>query len=82
MVSLAVCFLVVNSMGEARAVGFARRGPFLWRFFMSSFVLDLLNLCLFPFSCTDNLLVFVPTVSLTIVFLFGLVHLLMKGGHA
>ena len=48
---------------------------------MSSFVLDLLNLCLFPFSRTDNLLIFVPTVSLTIVFLFGFVRLLMKGGH-
>ena len=48
---------------------------------MASFVLDLLNLCLFPFSCTDNLLIFVPTVSLTIVFLFCFVRLLMKGGR-
>ena len=46
---------------------------------MSSFLLDLLDLCLFPMRNTGNLLVFVPTACFTVVFLFGVIRLLLHG---
>lgn len=47
---------------------------------MSDFLISLLNLCLIPFRETSNILVFVPTASLTIVFLFVVVRRLVHGG--
>ena len=49
--------------------------------FMSDFLLSLLDLCLFPFSATDNLLIFVPTACITVLFLFTVIRLLMHGGR-
>ena len=48
---------------------------------MSDFLISLLNLCLIPFQETSNILVFVPTSCLTIVFLFVVVRRLIRGGN-
>ena len=48
---------------------------------MSDFTLSLLNLCLYPFKYTDNLIFFIPTVSLTITFLFAIVSKLVRGNY-
>lgn len=48
---------------------------------MSEFVLSLLDLCMMLFSRTDNLIVFVPAVSLFICFCWGLVSYLVRGGY-
>lgn len=48
---------------------------------MTEFVVALLDLCLVPFVATSNLIVFVPTACLTILFLFSLVRRLMHGGR-
>ncbi len=44
---------------------------------MADFVLSLLDLCLWPFRSTDCLFIFVPTVCLTISFLFALISRLI-----
>lgn len=44
---------------------------------MSDFMIALLNLCLWPFQNTDCLFVFVPTVCVTVTFLFSLLFRLM-----
>lgn len=48
---------------------------------MSEFVISLLDLCMMLFSCTDNLIVFVPAVSLFFCFCFGIFSYLMRGGY-
>lgn len=48
---------------------------------MSDFVLALLDLCLLPFKATENLIVFVPIVSLVVSFLFALVSRLIRGRY-
>lgn len=45
---------------------------------MGSFIISLLNLCLIPFQRTDNLIIFVPVVSVTIIFLFSFLRQLMR----
>lgn len=48
---------------------------------MSAFFIELLNFCLIPFQSTGNLIVFVPTACISIVFCFCVVRLLMHGGR-
>lgn len=48
---------------------------------MSEFVISLLDLCMMLFSRTDNLIVFVPAVSLFFCFCFGIFSYLMRGGY-
>lgn len=48
---------------------------------MSDFMIALLDLCIIPFQSTDNLIVFVPTACISIVFAFCVVRLLMHGGR-
>lgn len=45
---------------------------------MSDFVLDILDLMIFPFHFSSNLLVFVPFVFLVVGVLFNLVRRLMR----
>lgn len=46
---------------------------------MNTFFIDLLNFISFPFFHSDNLLIFIPTLSLTICFMFGVIRYLMGG---
>lgn len=64
------------------ACGFAGPGAFSFSggVLLSDFLISLLNLCLIPFRETSNVLIFVPTASLTVVFLFVVVRRLVHGG--
>lgn len=44
---------------------------------MSDFVISLLELIIIPFGSTDNLIVFVPTCCLTVVFCFQFIKRLI-----
>lgn len=46
---------------------------------MNDFMINLLNLCWTPFRSTDNLLVYIPTLCLTVSFVFGLVRYMIFG---
>ena len=45
---------------------------------MVNFCLDLLNLCLIPFSEVSNLIIFVPASFLCCIFLFSFIRRLMS----
>lgn len=47
---------------------------------MSDFLISLLDLCLIPFRMTSNLVIFIPTACLTVMFLLCLVSRLIHGG--
>jgi len=48
---------------------------------MSDFLIALLDLCLFPFQNTSNLIIFIPTACVTIFFLFAVISRLVRGDY-
>lgn len=48
---------------------------------MSDFLISLLDLCLVPFRMTSNLVIFIPTACLTVMFLVRLISCLIHGGR-
>ena len=49
---------------------------------MNDFMINLLNLVFFPFGHMDNLLIYIPTLSLSVCFVCGLVYRMVYGGDS
>lgn len=49
-------------------------------FSMNDFMINLLNLCWVPFSSTDNLIIYIPTLSLTVCFVLSLFRYMLYRG--
>ena len=49
---------------------------------MSDFMIELLDLVIFLFDKTDNVIIFVPTFVFFFCFTFALIRRLMRGGRA